>query len=357
MPTKPSKARKLVRDGKALGKWNKLNQYYIQLTFTPSGEETQPIAVGLDPGKKFSGIGVQSKLVTLFTAHLFLPFELVKKRMEQRAMMRRTRRGRRINRKLPFQSRAHRQKRFSNRRGKKLAPSIRANRQLEIRVISELCKIFPVTSIVYEYVKADVDLISGRKKARPGKGFSVVMVGQNWAIEQLNKIAPVTKKLGWETANLRTHFGLEKQKGNKKEAIPATHAVDGVALAASQFEDYKAFENSGGHGHCWQGQVVITKAPFFVIRRPPVSRRQLHSMAFAKGGIRRKYGGTVTRHGLRKGDLVNSPKGIGYVSGDTEKQVSVSDTNWKRLGYVSAKKVELLRRSSGLIVLQAVKTA
>ncbi len=32
MPTKPSKARKLVRDGRAIGKWDKLNQYYIQLT-------------------------------------------------------------------------------------------------------------------------------------------------------------------------------------------------------------------------------------------------------------------------------------------------------------------------------------
>jgi hypothetical protein len=47
---------------------------------------------------------------------------------------------------------------------------------------------------------------------------------------------------------------------------------------------------------------------------------------------------------------VNSPKGIGYVSGDTEKQVSVSDANWKRLGQISAKKVQLICRSNGLIV-------
>jgi hypothetical protein len=356
MPTKPSKARKLVRDGKALGKWNKLNQYYIQLTFEPSEEETQPIAVGLDPGKRYSGIGVQSKLVTLFTAHLFLPFETVKKRMEQRRMMRRTRRGRRINRRLPFQLRAHRQKRFFNRRGKKVPPSIRANRQLEIRVISELCRIFSITSIVYEYVKADVDLTSGRKNARSGKGFSVVMVGQKWAVKQLSKLAPVIKKLGWETANLRKHFGLQKQKHTKSDAIPATHAVDGVVLAASQFEDYQSFENSGGHGHCWQGQVTITDAPFAIIRRPPISRRQLHLMVFAQGGVRRKYGGTVTQHGFRKGDLLLAErKGVqyqGWCSGDTANQVSVSNSDWKRIAQFSKSKVQLLQRSTGLICKQ-----
>ena len=355
MPTKPSRARKWVRDRKAIGKWSKLGQYYIQLIFEPSGEATQPIAVGLDPGKKYAGIGVQSSKVTLFTAHLILPFETVKKRMEQRRIMRRTRRSRRINRKLPFELRAHRQKRFSNRRSKKVAPSIKANRQLEIRVVSELCKVYPISSIVFEYVKADVDLTSGRKKARSGKSFSAVMVGQKWAIEQLSKLAPVVTKFGWQTSNLRKHLGLEKQKHSKGDAVPATHAVDGVALAASQFVDYLPFDNSEGRGHCWRGQVTITNATFTVIRRPPISRRQLHLMVFTKGGNRRKYGGTVTRHGFRKSDyVVAEKKGIqyqGWVSGDTKTQISVSDINWKRIAQFSKSQVQLLQRSTGLICL------
>jgi hypothetical protein len=364
MPTKPSKARKLVRDGKAIGKFNKIGVYYIQLTFEPSGRKTQLITVGNDPGKKYSGIGVQSKNCTLFTAHLFLPFDTVKKRMEQRAVMRRTRRGRRINRHVEFSKRAHRQCRFSNRRNKKVPPSIQSSRQLEISVISALSKIYPISTIVYpgffcdlksqkvsgyEYVKADIDLTSGRKKARSGKGFSPVMVGQKWAIEQLSKIATVVKKFGWQTSDLRKHLGLSKQKDNKKEAISATHAVDGTVLAASEFIDYLPFKNSRSRGHCWQGKVTITNPPFFVIRRPPISRRQLHLMVFSKGGNRRKYGGTTTPFDIRKGDLVRYKDKLGYCSGYTGKSISVSDANWKRLGRYATSKVELVMRSTNLI--------
>ncbi len=374
MPTKPSKARKLVRDGKAIGKWDKLNQYYIQLTIEPSGTNTQPVSCGIDPGKNFGSVGVQSNKFTLFTSHIFLPFETVKKRMEQRALMRRNRRGRRINRKLSFKLRAHRQKRFDNRKQSKLAPSIRSNCQLLLRVVTELTKVYPISSIIYEYVKADVDLTSGRKSAKSGKGFSPVMVGQKWILEQLSKLAPVTKKLGWQTSNLRKHLGLKKQKYSKGDVTPATHAVDAVTLASFAFIDYLPFdregcrrlvgisnrgvENSGGRGHYWEGSVTITDAPFFVIRRPPISRRQLHLMVFAKGGKRRKYGGTVTRHGIRKGDLViTERKGVGYIgwcSGDTATQISVSDSNWKRLGQFSQNKTRLLRRSTGLICKQLI---
>lgn len=350
MPTTSARARKWIESGKAIKRWSDCSQFYVQLTADPSGYIVQDIVVGIDPGKKYSGIGVQSAKFMLYTAHLVLPFQTVRDRMDNRRLMRRGRRGRRINRKAVFSKRAHRQKRFANRRQGKLAPSIRANRQLELRIVSELCKLYPVTEIRYEYVRADVDLTSGRKKARSGLGFSPVMVGQKWMLKQLEQFAPVVKVEGYQTANTRTLLGLAKNKADKSKAEFNTHAVDGVAIAASHFVEYRKYHKLGEDGADWFGSVAVTTASFFVIRRLPYSRRQLHLIVPAKGGIRRKYGGSTTRHGVRKGDLVTSPKGIGYVSGDTEKQVSVSDVNWKRLGQISAKKVQLIRRSNGLIV-------
>ncbi|BAY44887.1 hypothetical protein SAMD00079811_24890 [Scytonema sp. HK-05] len=336
MPTKPSRARRWLKQGKAKVVYNDLGIFEIQLIRCPRTTDTQPISVGIDPGKLYTGLGVQSVKFTLWTAHLQLPFKIVRERMQQRAMMRRGRRGRRINRKLPYNQRAHRQQRFSNRRQGKIPPSIRANRELELRVLDELSLIYPITTIAYEIVKA-----------RGDKGFSPVMVGQRWQIENLETYAQVLQVEGWKTAQIRQQLGLYKQKHFKGDAIAATHAVDGVALACSAFIQYGV---TSTHSMGWKGNVTVQPAPFAVICRPPVSRRQLHLMVVAKGGLRRKYGGTVTRHGFRKGDLVNSPKGIGYISGDTEKQISVSDANWKRLGQIASSKIQLLRRSNGLIV-------
>jgi hypothetical protein len=341
MPTKPSRTRRWLKSEKAKAVYSDLGIFTIQLVSEPSGTNTQPISVGIDPGKLYTGIGVQSAKSTLWMAHLQLPFETVKGRMEQRCMMRRGRRGRRINRKAPYNQRAHRQARFNNRRSKKVPPSIRANRQLELRVTKELTKIYPLTTAVWEVVVA-----------RGDRGFSPVMVAQYWAINQLKKLLPVVTQEGWQTSNLRQWLGLEKQKTRKGDAIPATHAVDGVSLASSQFVRYRQLKGKQGW---WEGSVSITPARFAVIRRPPICRRQLHLMVPSKSGVRRKYGGTTTGHGFRKGDYVKAEQAgriyYGWVSGDTEKQVSVSDANWKRLGQFSAKKVHLLQRSTGLIVV------
>ncbi|MDD1414755.1 RRXRR domain-containing protein [Dolichospermum sp. ST_con] len=349
MPTKPSRARRWIKDGKGIGKFDKLGIFYVQLLSEPSDVETQEIVIGLDPGKLFSGIAGQSQKFTLQMLHLVLPFKTVKERMETRSMMRRNRRGRRINRKLSFNARNHRQARFDNRRNSKLPPSIRANKDLEYRVISLLLQLYPIKTLVIEEVEA-----------RGNKGFSPVMVGQRYQISRLSELADVVLKKGWETSNLRKHLGLHKEKSDKSLQIPETHAVDAVTLASSEFVKYQTWAGAKNHGASWVGSVDITESQFTIVRRPPISRRQLHLMSFSKGGNRRKYGGSATRHRFRKGDFVKASQGtktfFGWVSGDTEKQVSVSDANWKRLGQCTVKKVKLIRRSTGLIIT-AVKTA
>ncbi len=200
MPTKPSRARRWLKDGKAKIVHNDLNVFCIQLLTEPSGTETQSIALGLDPGKKFTGAAIQSAKFTLFMAHLILPFPEITKKMSGRRILRRARRGRRINRKVcgredslpralrqvPFHQRAHRQKRFDNRKQNKLPPSIRANKELELRVTKELVKLFPITQITYEIVKA-----------KGTKGFSPVMVGQKTMLSWLNTIVPTNTQEGW----------------------------------------------------------------------------------------------------------------------------------------------------------------
>lgn len=370
MPTKASRARRWVRDGKAVSKWDDLGNYYVQLVDVSSGDETQPVVIGIDPGKSYSGVGVQSAKFTLFRGHLILPFGRVRARMDQRRLLRRGRRGRRIDRTKPFKLRNHRQVRFDNRKQGKLAPSIKASRDLELRVVRELTKIYPVTQIVYEKVRADVDLTSGRKKARSGKGFSPVMVGQKWMLKQLAQIAPTSAREGWQkdgngTSQIRTKLGLFKDKVNKASSTPETHAVDGVALACGCFVKYRKFHAISSDGAEWVGSVQVTESPFKIITRPGAVkrgkeygffRRQLHFEVPDRTGNRKRKGGTITPWGLRVGDFVKAEKAgqivYGYVGGYTEKAkaVSIYDWQWKRIAKFSVSKTTLLRRSNGLCV-------
>ncbi|WP_204105367.1 MULTISPECIES: RRXRR domain-containing protein, partial [Spirulina sp. CCY15215] len=88
MPTKPSRARRWLKEGKAKVAYNDLGVFCVQLLQEPSGEETQEIAVGIDPGKLYSGVGAVSSKATLFKAHLQLPFKSVTQKMTARRILR-----------------------------------------------------------------------------------------------------------------------------------------------------------------------------------------------------------------------------------------------------------------------------
>lgn len=315
---------------------------------------------------------MQSKQFTLSMFHLvlmgFIPKQGtaiagVNEKMSYRSMLRRGRRGRRIDRSKNFKIRNHRQARFDNRKQKKLAPSIRSNKMLELRVISELCKLYPVKAIVVEKVRADVNLTSGRKGAVGGKSFSPVMIGQTFLLKELALFAPVTTREGWQkdgngTSQIRRYLGLGKEKKDKARQVPETHAVDAVALATSYFVQYQSFHTANTRGHHWIGSVSITSSVFKVISKLRITRHRLHDAVSAKAGVRERYGGSTTPFAARKGDLIEyktKSKGetkivIGYCSGYTGKNLSLSDANWSRLGRFTNLKCRILARNTGLVI-------
>lgn len=217
MPTTPARARKWIKSGKAIGKRNKVGVFYVQLTQKPSGYETQAISVGTDRGKCFTGIAFQTNLATIALFHACLPgFYKSKKttkdrqsvtgKIAKRNELRRTRRGQRINRKVAFKQRNHRQKRFSNRRQKKLPPSVKSNREMELRILNEMAKILPISEIK--------DEACGGNTKKNGRGISPVTVGQEWFREQALKIAPVTFVDSLDTGKYRDRLGLAPLKFN-----------------------------------------------------------------------------------------------------------------------------------------------
>lgn len=183
------------------------------------------------------------------------------------------------------------------------------------------------------------------------------MIGQRWMLKQLTQLAPTHTLEGWKTNILRKQLGLEKNKDDKSVPDVTTHGNDAIALATGRFVQYKAFYTSNSRGHQWVGSIQLTNAPFKVIARPQLYRRQLHFENPSSGAIRKRKGGTVTPFGFRSGDLVQATKGKiavkGYIGGYSEvnKVVSIYDVNWKRLGQFSASKTNLLRRSNGLCVV------
>lgn len=124
-----------------------------------------------------------------------------------------------------------------------------------------------------------------------------------------------------------------------------------MALAASHFVRYESFYTNSTHGHQWNGSIKLTPAPFRVIARPNLFRRQLHfenPVSDAPNNRKRK-GGTVTPFGLRSGDLVSAEKAgkvyQSWIGGYSEKNkvVSIYDVDWKRIGQFRLNKVELRR--------------
>lgn len=327
MPTKASRARRWIKGGKALPRRSKEGVFYVQLVEKPSGEKTQDIVLAVDPGSKFGGYCVSGTEEVVLMGMAVLP-NRVRERMETRRMLRRSRRSRKCRR---------RKARFDNRKGKAgwIAPSQLAKVQLRIRVMERLCRILPVTDIVIEDVKFN------HYKKRWGKHFSTVEIGKAKVYEVARELATLWLLRGWETAQARKDYGIKKCS-QKSKLVPESHANDAWAMV------------------CWLygWKPRNDTSEFYIWQRQECSRRQLHLQNPAKGGNRRRYGGTTyPGSGLRKGDIIRyDGEVMGYVGGWTKgrKVVSLVGGDGKRIRQAAVSKTELLKRSPNILVERRV---
>ena len=361
MPTKASRARKWLRGGKAKVVKNDLNIFQIQLLSEPSGRDQQDIVVTDDPGSKFSGIAVCSRKAVLYGCNLELiadekknKFATIKNRMEDRRRLRRSRRHRNCRR---------REARFLNRsKTGKMAPSIRSRKQLELRVIKELCKIYPINIGGVEDVGFD------HYSKRWGKNFSQIEIGKKWFYEELGKLIPDTRLIkGHETSVRRKQLGLSKSS-NKEDRNPEAHVNDCIAMGSIIL----GIVTNSKMLSMDYNTVLRQGVNFDIITRPKYSRRKLHNeephKKPNKEGIRKRFGGTTADWtNIRKGDYVeairdkrdgNDMMYRGWVGGfgedvDDKKDknlISLYNIDWKRIGQFDNKKVRLLNRNNGLLL-------
>jgi RRXRR protein len=300
MPCKPTKARKLLRGGKAIKGWSKLGLFYIQLCFDPESEpnKNQTVVLGLDPGSKFDGYTVTSKTVNV-TGMSELPSGIAEK-LETRRTMRRARR---------FRNCPRRENRFDNRnKDGFIAPSQKAKVDFRLKIVTELLKLFPVTDFVVEDVRFN------HYKKKWGKHFSTVEIGKAFVYEELKKLGKLTLIDGIETSIRRKELGLKKgSKKNKRE--PESHATDAIALAS------------------FAKPLDSVAVPLFLIwKRYQNSRRQLHRLEPDKKGIRTRYGGSDSLNGFKKNDVVMYQGELARIGGYMGNRLSLHefDLNNKR---------------------------
>ena len=294
MPMPAARARKLVQRGEATPYWSN-GVYCVRLNKEPSDRKTQDICVGVDPGSKKEGFSVKSKAYTYLNVQADAHKD-VSKKIEKRRELRRSRRSR----KCP--NRKNRTNRLANK--VRIPAGTRARWGWKLRIIDWLCKLYPISHVCVEDIKARTK----PDKDRWNKSFSPLEVGKRWFIrELLNRfgVGNVLKYQGTWTYARRQALGLEKLKDKLSDSF-YTHCVDSWVMAHSVVngDSKKAMS------------LKPDNTDVFCISPIPIARRNLHRERPQKGGIRSRYGGTVLKDALVKNTLVKHIKyGLTRLSG------------------------------------------
>ncbi|WP_404276877.1 RNA-guided endonuclease IscB [Exiguobacterium undae] len=148
MPCKPSKARKLLNNGKA--KLVKQTPFTIQLLFGSSGYK-QEISLGVDAGTKHIGFSATTSTKVLLEGEVQLRTDI-----QDLLATRRTMRSARRSRKTRY-----RQARFLNRKKHKgwLAPSVQHKVDSHLKLIRMIHRLLPIKHLTIEVAQFDIQKI------------------------------------------------------------------------------------------------------------------------------------------------------------------------------------------------------
>ena len=150
MPCKPAKARHLLRDGKA--EVARRTPFTIQLTIA-TGENVQPIHLGVDAGSKRIGLSATTEKEELFSSEVKLRNDITDL-LSSRREMRKARRSRKTRYRAP---------RFNNRVHAKnkgwLPPTLENKINVHLSRIKAIRAILPVSEITIEVASFDIQKI------------------------------------------------------------------------------------------------------------------------------------------------------------------------------------------------------
>jgi len=348
MPTKPAKARILLKQGKA--KVIRRTPFTIKLIYGSSGYK-QEIIGGMDTGSKTIGCSAIANGKVIYQSEVVIRNDISNK-MEQRKMYRRNRRSRKTR---------YRAARFNNRKSSRrlgrLAPSIRSKINSHLRERNFVNSILPVTKWKVELAQFDIHKITNPNVINyqngNQKGFyntkAYVLHRDEYKCQSGRKIkhseklhvhhiqfrsqggsdAPNNLVTLCETCHNDLHNGLftfQSKKSKTKHATEIGIIKSGLLKSGWQFETTYGYETKFKREQCLKldkshtnDAIAIACEEGEIVDRLNILIKKRH---VSKGDYKQTSSSrsekkipTGKLFGLRKFDLIKTKKGIGFVKG------------------------------------------
>jgi len=392
MPCRPQRARKLLKDRKA--KVVSRVPFTIRLLFG-SGSATQEITAGMDTGSKHLGCAAVANGQVIYYSDVELRSDILRK-MVRRKNYRRARRGRKVRyRPARWNNRA------SMRRAGRLGSSLRSKLESHLREKRFVESILPISSWIVETAQFDIhriqnpDVTGVGYQQGPQAGFenvkAYVLHRDGYKCQHKVKGTKHSKQLHvhhvvWrrdggtdEPGNLLTlccdcHEALHAGQWDlvKRYVTKTRHATHvGIVQARLKKSDWTFTETFGYLTKMKRRQLGLTKthandaiavccigldhveAPTIVLYKRHVAAGDYRQTRGKRSEVRLPTGKLF---GLRRFDLIKTPKGIGFVKGKRSSgYFDVMEFLWEAVvksapAYKNC--VRLAARSSTLVALR-----